>query len=663
MPAGHGTDDTNGRRVLKLSRELNGKTSQPSKGLSSPATPPLVVPAGQLIIAEVVVNSVRKGEFTVMALPDGDFLVAEPDIKAMSVQPPYGRPLEVEGTPHYSLRELKASEWRFDEAMLALHVTLPAERLPKKALDLLPGRPPRVLEPSDNSIFFNYRAMSIGDNAGGPRTGTLNTEIGGRVGNFLVQSTSGHARGGGIRQDIRYYTSLTHDDRRSLQRWIAGDFTAASGELGAMLNLGGISFSKSYQIDPYLVRQPMAGFVGNILAPSQAEIYLDGVRVRTETLQPGQFELRNLNYYGGRRDVSVVIRDRFGREQRVVYPFYYTDESLREGLHEYSYNVGAQRQNIGISSNDYGKGAFSVFHRYGVSDHLTVGGRGEGEPGRYNLGPTLAMRSDRWGVLTAGASWGHNSAGNGWASITRYAYEEREFNSQMEFRRYSPHYETVGQVATADRPKSDTSASASYGTASLGRFGVGWQQLQQYQGQDERSTTLGYTRTLFGSLSVSATVSRVAGLSDSTDVFFSLTYSPKPTYTANFFHDKRAARTSDVLQFGKDTPVGEGFGYRIHAERSETVLGDSRRFSPSFQYNGPHGEYTADLSSVRTPGTDSRQVYQLGIGGGIAYVDSTLAFSRPVTDSFGIAKVGELEGVRVYHNAQPIGRTDAKGTV
>ena len=40
-----------------------------------------------------------------------------------------------------------------------------------------------------------------------------------------------------------------------------------------------------------------------------------------------------------------------------------------------------------------------------------------------------------------------------------------------------------------------------------------------------------------------------------------------------------------------------------------------------------------------------------------------MAFSRPVTDSFGLVDVGELEGVRVYQSAEEIGRTDAHGRV
>ena len=621
---------------------------------------------GQQLIAEVSLNGVRKGEFAVVALPDGDYLVTESDLRAMAVQPPYEESVNVDGQTHHSLRALGANELRFDEANLALFVSLPPDRLPKKSLDLLPGQQKQVLEPRDNSAFFNYNALYAGEHLGEPVRLSLSTELGVRIGDMLLRTESVHQRGQGVDQNIRYGTSLTHDDRRTRQRWIFGDFTATSGDLGSFLNLGGISFSQSYQIDPNLVRQPMASFTGNITSPSQAEIYLDGIRVRTETLQPGQFELKNLNYYGGQRDITVVLRDRFGREQTLVYPFYFTDLNLREGLHDYSYNIGLQRQNLGTLSNDYGKLAMSAFHRYGFSDSLTLGGRGEAEPGRLNLGVTAAARSNTVGVVSGGLSAGRSPAGRGWAGVARYGYQSRQFSAQTEIRRTSPNYETVGQLALTDRLKSEVSVGASYGTSAFGNLSIDWRQFLQYRGMDQRILTLGYSRTLFGGISLRASVSRVKSAlpsTSSTHVMLALSYSPTNDITANALHRSRDGTTSDLVQVGKNTPIGEGLGYRIVGERLSSILESSVRLSPSLQYNGAHGVYTADFTTSRSPGGSAQNAYQLGISGGVAYVDSTLALSRPVTDSFGIVKVGELEGVRVYHSAQEIGRTDREGKV
>ena len=646
--------------VLKAANEF---TSQANGSTRAPG-----YADGQILIVEIDLNGVRKGEFTVMAVSNGDFLVEESDLKDMGVQSPYGTPLVVAGEARFSLRALQASELRFDESKLALFVTLPPERLQRKTLELQPGgRPPRLLEPRDNSAFFNYRALYSGDTAGGPINLTLSTELGVRIGDLLLRSDSTHARGADPSKNIRYSTSLTYDDRRRLQRWTLGDFGANSGELGGTVNLGGVSFSKSYEIDPYLIRQPMASFVSNITVPSQADIYLDGVRVRTESVQPGQFALRNLNYYGGQRDITVVIRDRLGREQTLSYPFYFSATNLREGLHEYSYNLGFQRKNLGIASNDYGKLAISAFHRYGFSDSLTLGGRAEAEPGRFNMGTTLALRLDNIGVVSGSWAAGRNPSGSGWAGVVRYAYQARQFSGQAELRRTSLHYETLGQAASADRPKTELSAGASYSLPLGGSLSADWRQLRQYRGGDQRSVSLGYSRNLAGPLSVLASVSRLTSNLNpmsSTSFFVALNYSPTRDVTANVSHSQRAGVKSDVVQFGTNTPIGEGVGYRVVGERTSLdEMGVGYRLAPSLQYNGPHGIYTADLVAKRNADGVSQQAYQLGVSGGVAYVGGALAFSRPINDSFGIVQVGELAGIRVYHSAQEIGRTDSKGRV
>ncbi|MCR4347460.1 MAG: fimbria/pilus outer membrane usher protein [Sulfuricaulis sp.] len=619
--------------------------------------------ATEPFIVEITLNGVTKGAFVVVATGDGDYWVREEDLKTMEVQPPYGKTLAVDGESFFSLHALRATEIRFDEGQLTLAVALPAELLSKNVLDLLPDHPQRVVQPRDNSAFFNYRALQSGDNVGGAATLMLGTELGVRIGDFLFRSESTHSHSGNQRQDVRYGTSLTRDNRETMQRLIMGDFAASSGDLGGGLNLGGVSFSKSFQIDPYFIRQPMAGFTAAVTAPAEAEIFIDDVRIRTEKLPPGQFELKNLNYYGGQREVAMVLRDRFGREQRLEYPYYFTDQSLRAGLHEYSYNAGLQRQQLGVLSNQYGGWALSAFHRYGVNDALTLGARGEAEQGRFNFGPLGVLRSDRWGVASAALSFGSNPGGSGWAGVARYAFQARSLNTQFALRHHSREYETLGQPATADRLQSEISASAGYEVAAIGNFSIDYRNLKQYQGADQRSVSVGYSKTLSRSVNLLASVGRVTGTSPSTNFFVALTYSPDRDFTAHFSHERRGGTTSDSFQIGNTTPTGEGLGYHITGDRTAAGAGEIQSLAPSLQYNGPHGIYSADIRTERMAGGGSRQAYRLGIGGGIAYVAGTVAFLRPVTDSFGIVEVGKLPGVRVYHSAQEIGRTDAQGRI
>ena len=90
----------------------------------------------------------------------------------------------------------------------------------------------------------------------------------------------------------------------------------------------------------------------------------------------------------------MVIKDPFGQEQTIRYPYYFTDTLLGAGLHEYSYNAGFLRRRFGEESNRYGPLAFSAFHNYGLNDALTVGGRGKAAGKGRTWAPWRSSASD-----------------------------------------------------------------------------------------------------------------------------------------------------------------------------------------------------------------------------------------------------------------------------
>jgi outer membrane usher protein len=119
---------------------------------------------------------------------------------------------------------------------------------------------------------------------------------------------------------------------------------------------------------------------------------------------------------------------------------------------------------------------------------------------------------------------------------------------------------------------------------------------------------------------------------------------------------------SQGVQVQKNAPVGEGFGYRVSASREDRSDSRSLFVNPYAQYNGPYGIYSAEFSGKYPTGaTNSSESIRLNASGGIACVGRTIAFGRPISDSYGVVKVGDLKGVRVYHNNHLIGRTDGTG--
>jgi outer membrane usher protein len=79
------------------------------------------------------------------------------------------------------------------------------------------------------------------------------------------------------------------------------------------------------------------------------------------------------------------------------------------------------------------------------------------------------------------------------------------------------------------------------------------------------------------------------------------------------------------------------------------------------QKNGRYGIYRGELRATTGDNIDHREEIRFSTSGAITYVGGYLRPTRPVTDSFSLVKVSDLEDVRVYLNSQDMGRTDKDG--
>lgn len=625
---------------------------------------PLPAKGTETIVVEVVLNGQAKGEFFVGMTKDHDFLMREKDLRAIGFRRLPGRVTEIEGEPCISLRSMKGVTFVFDAKNLALEITASPDLLPKQTIDLAALRHRNVLYPTDTSAFFNYRLDYFGGNSLDFRSFDTTTEFGFRKGGFLFLTDSTYTRTPDDDSFVRLMSSLTYDWREQKQRLIVGDVAVSSGDLGSSAILGGVSFSKVYRIDPYFISYPTAGFSGLVSLPSDVDVYVNGMRIRRERLSPGAFDLRDLSYYGGVGVVSVVIQDAFGRTEGLYHPFYFTTDVLREGLHDYSYNAGFLREGYGSRSNDYGEAAFSAFHRYGISDHLTAGFHAEGAGARYNLGPQVTYLLP-WeiGIVSLSLSGSLDGGRGGGAALASYSYEDHRVSARVLLKGYSKEYATIAEVDDAQRTKYEADAGFGYGTREFGNVSVGVDAVTRYLGEDRITASLSYSRNLRRDLRFYASARRIRDEESSNQFFVGLTYYPWRSVSASLDYRRENGADKEELLVQNTPPVGEGFGFRGSLERDDSPDGSSTIVNPYLQYNTKYAILTGEYRGQFRDEGRSDQSYNFSASGGIAYVGRTMGFSRPITDSFGLVEVGSLQGVRVYQNNQEIGRTDAKGKV
>jgi outer membrane usher protein len=613
------------------------------------------------IVVAVLLNGQPKGEVFALRTPEGDFFLKAADLRKMGLGDLPGEAIVLDGEPHLSLRSLKGAEFSFDERTLALSLTLPPELFPPQTLDFLPPRRTDVYYPRDTSAFLNYGVGYTAGDSFSFRERDASLQLGGRHREFLFLTDFSFTETREEENFVRLQTSLSRDRRETLEQTVLGDFFADSGELGASLQLGGISYSKVYRIDPYLQRYPLGGFASVAKYPSEIEVYLDGTLIRKERVGPGEFELSNLSYYGGAREVSVLIRDPFGTVQKLEYPFYFTDLLLRKGLHEYSYNLGFLRENFGTESNDYGDLAFSLFHRYGVNDRLTAGVRGEGTPDGVNGGLFVSYMFPRAGVTSLSVSGSYaESGGGGAAAVFRHEYLDRRFSGRFFLKGFTKDYFRIAQGGTADPDRYAAGLSLGYGSPRFGSLTLDASATGRYQGPDRKQAGASYSRNLSRRTRLLVSYRRIEEETASDEFFLGLTWYPLYEVTLSGNFEKREDEEVASVQAQKSAPVGEGFGARVTAERRDRPQDTVTTFDSFLQWNSRYAILTGEYLGV-SGDLSNEQTWRATAAGGIGYVGGTFGFTRPIRDSFGLVTVDGVKGVRVFRNGQEVGRTDRKG--
>lgn len=636
------------------------------------------------MVIRAQLNTQDKGDLFVERTGDGDFLVKLEDLKSIGFKAPAGRVVLVAHERYLSLRSMQGVVFEFQEDAVVLRITADPHLLLSQSFGAggLRDRP-RGGMPVGNSAFLNY-ALTVSGQAQSQTTLGIATELGIRAGDYLLLSdaaTVQQADGG--RRSVRLASSITHDDRQELRRTVIGDFFTPSRDFNTGLNLGGVSVSKLYSLNPYFVQFPTHSVGGTVAVPSELEVYLDGQRIRLERVQPGEFEVSNILAYGGARNVQVVLRDAFGRVQQLNYSFYFSDQPLRQGLHEYSYGIGAIRRAYGVESNRYGPLALSLFHRYGASDWLTMGWRAEASSKLINTGPLATLVAGSAGTISMAFTASSIDGQGGTAALAAYNYQGRRWSIGLSHRRDWGTYVALGDPPFASNRRSEGSISASYSFQQRGTVAASHSFLRTLTGSNaapaagasgrpyamsllipRRVSSLSYSTPLIsGRATLSATLSstKQEGSARRTEAFVGVIVFLQKDYSVAAGHRSSREQHTTSFQLTKRQPVGEGLGFIAAAERIGGADGRSVNLTSNVQYNAPSAILRADLGRHTDSRGRSREDYRLSVAGGVGYAGGQVALGRPVTESFGIVKVGELPGVVISLNGQSMGKTDEQG--
>jgi outer membrane usher protein FimD/PapC len=618
------------------------------------------------IVVNISVNVEQKGDFFVDQDDAGELFIKVEDLVALMLKFPQDRIVLIRNEKFVSLNAVQEITYTFNEKDLTVAILGKITEAKKTSFELysLQPSPQNVYYPRETSAFLNYGLLYSYADPLGTRSLSVSNKIGAAAGNIFFVSDSLYTKTETNEHFVRLSSSATYERRNDLQWLVLGDQIATSGDLGSAVNMGGIGFSKVYHLDPYFITQPVFNLQGVTQYPSQAEIYMDGVLVGKQSIAPGAFELKNFYSYTGSHLVDVVLKDPFGNEQRISYPLYFNTQLLREGLHEYSYNVGFLREQYGVQSNEYGKPVFSAFHRYGVTSALNIGARAEGSDGIYNGGISVAFLVPHAGTFAVSFAESGGNGKNGSAGSFQQSYQVANFSTNLQLRGFSRDYAIVSfsTSTTSDMLKYQLSLGAGYTHNILGSIFLTYSESETYGALNARVTSISYSKALSRVTNLSASASSARTAETTYSFFVGLNFNLEKNYHAATQYSKTGNADTETVQIQKDQPVGEGLGYHASLNRSNTGAATSNSFNPFVQYNARYGIYSVDASIQNSSGNTS-EIYNMSAAGSFVYAGGFFGASRPVNDSFSIVLVDTLPDAVVLNNGQEIGKTNSSGTM
>ncbi len=625
--------------------------------------PPPPRPGAVEAIVTLSVNLEPKGEFVVLVVPDGDVLVSLADFRTLGLAGL--KETCIEDSNYLSLKSLAGLKYVLDQATLELKIQVDVRNLAnRQVIDLAPKCSGQAIRPPAEGVFINYNVTASGDDRSGLGNLTLATEIGAHVGEFLflTDGVANYDRTGGRNKVTRLSTSLVRDRPETLERLVLGDFVTAPGTLGSALRLGGVSLSRRYGLDPYLVRFPGQIVSGSAALPSEVFLYSNGVLIRRDRVAPGSFQLQNLVNLNGLQVTEVVIRDVLGNEQRITNPFYFSDALLRRGLDEYSFDAGLERRQFGTESNDYGRLGAAAFYRRGLTDSLTLGARGEALGGRVNFGPTANFRLGTLGVVGAAFDYGRGDSASGSALSLSHVFQTPHFGSSVSMKAEERTHPQAASTFVAPS-RLQLAGIVSLPVAVGSSVSMSYSRQDPWDGQSSRTSAVSYRQSISRQLSYSVIARHTTGLQAGNEVLLSMSFTfdrqpTRPTLTAQV--QSVPGGNSQTLQVSGGTSDGEGISYRASFDGGSTDGVRREALNSLVQYNFRQFTGRAEYFHDNLTGAGS---YQVAVSGAVARVGGQWGASRLINDSFGMVKVGDLAGIRVYANNIEIGRTGDKGTV
>lgn len=461
---------------------------------------------------------------------------------------------------------------------------------------------------------------------------------------------------------VRLDTRWSFSDQVSLLTYSAGDVVGGGLAWTRPIRLAGVQIQRDFGLRPDLITMPVPALSGSAAVPSTVDVYANNVRVFSQQVPAGPFEIANVPVITGSGMAQVVVRDVLGRDTVTNVPYYASSALLKGGLYDFSIEAGFPRTYYGTLSNSYDDTAALVGSlRYGVSDRLTLEGHTEGSDALVNAGIGFVGQVASVGIMSAALAGSHTS--DGYGTLVSGGFEFRQGAMALNLR---------GQYTIGDYADLAAVSAPRRSGVNFPDFGLPDRLVQAVFSFalpfDPAVITLSYTemtsrnfdhsivgvslsRPVFADCSLVVSAAFDVASSETGLIYLGLSKPLAPGISSNVSASVNGNDTVAGVDLVKSERMNAGsYGWRLRereGSESERMVAGS--------YRGETGRVEGRLQQFGDAVSVSGQ-----LEGGIAVADGDLYFAPTISNAFAVADTG-VPDTEVFLENRSVGRTNSQG--
>ncbi|MGH8694113.1 MAG: fimbria/pilus outer membrane usher protein, partial [Burkholderiales bacterium] len=305
------------------------------------------------------------------------------------------------------LDSIEGLTYRYDDIKQAIAIAVPDKLRLTKNYNAQP-LPGEVTPESSTGLLLNYSAFSevshdFDASVTAINGGSLSLDARafspyGTLSQSGIIGTTTFANMTALRLD----TIWSYSDEVNARSWHAGDITSGGLAWTRPIRMGGAQVRRNFNLRPNLITMPLPSFTGSAAIPSTIDVYVNNVKTYSQQVEAGPYHIENLPVITGSGTARVVVTDSTGRASEQESEFFTSPDLLRQGLFDYSLDVGVARRDYGTESFAYDERPLGLASlRYGITDWLTGEAHVESGARLLNGGAGVVVGLSSFGEVTA----------------------------------------------------------------------------------------------------------------------------------------------------------------------------------------------------------------------------------------------------------------------